>query len=424
MPKLLHLEGIRGLCALLVFYIHFLPRFAPTLLHIITLYQPRYIPVPIFFILSGRVLTASVQRHRRLQSIASSAVRRPIRLIFPIIGIIILNHTIRHLQLFIFSNKLDSINSWEDIFIHPFHFVLLQGPQRKPIPGVAWTIPLEFQGSILVYFLTYLFLSYPAEQYRPRFMISLFVLFWTCYCSSWLSHFVVGLMISDFSLTDLSARFKKWRYCWIVSSLLLGFVSYVTLHGPYTIGKQTDEYLRGLLIRPNGEYGASIEFWESNLSFLILCTAMMLYVEVTPLVQTIFSWFPFVYLGRVSFCLYLFHPTFVETLGRVVVGRFGYRTKSECHWSMIVATILLVLISEILTHVIDNPSVSVSKWAERGMVHGDWSIHSKTFRVVGMVPYKITKLLLRLIKGIFHRLPSSVRNGSTEYQYEPIYKTA
>jgi hypothetical protein len=104
-------------------------------------------------------------------------------------------------------------------------------------------------------------------------------------------------MIADFSTTVYYKKLKEWKYCTLAASVGLAMVAYFTIHGPYTKGKPVDDYLRRLVLNNSGDHGASIDFWQSNPTTLLLCTGMMVYVELVPIIQTIFGWFPFVYLG-------------------------------------------------------------------------------------------------------------------------------
>jgi peptidoglycan/LPS O-acetylase OafA/YrhL len=195
-----------------------------------------------------------------------------------------------------------------------------------------------------------------------------------------MSHFVVGLIIADWSQSGYFRAYISRRYSWILSWVLLCIVCFITLHGPYTYGKQFDEYLRQIVIKADGKHGASLEFWESNLSFLILCTAMMLFVEVSPMTQAFFGLKPFVYLGRISFALYLFHPTFIETIGMWLMFKVGYQSKSQCHWISFYAGVINIVIAEFLTRIVDVPSIFVARYIEQGFINGNWSINIPTVR--------------------------------------------
>jgi peptidoglycan/LPS O-acetylase OafA/YrhL len=91
MGKLLYLEGIRGLAALWVFFIHYFPVVSPGLLDFFMLWQPRGWSVHMFFVLSGRVLTAAILKRNDSKRIASAFIRRPFRLALPVIGVILTN---------------------------------------------------------------------------------------------------------------------------------------------------------------------------------------------------------------------------------------------------------------------------------------------------------------------------------------------
>jgi hypothetical protein len=221
-------------------------------------------------------------------------------------------------------------------------------------------------------------------------------------------------MIADLSSSEVFLKFKKCKYCWVLATFILGDVAFLTLHGPYTLGKEFDEYLRNFVIDADGNHGVSIVYWKSNLSFLILCTTMMLYVELIPSVQAIFAFRPFVYLGRISFCLYLFHSTFIETIGRYVVGRIGFKTGYQIQWSILASTIIMIIISDILTRIIDDPSVWLANWTERGLIHGDWTIKSQIIQAILSMIYRLWKGLFRFVKGI------RARRKQSKFQYNPI----
>lgn len=138
--KLDYLEGIRGIAAFLVVLRHFLPLLetdgAGTKMELaVRLFQPFHLNenVHIFFILSGRVLTASILKNKKFSQLTSSILRRPLRLLFPCIGVLIFLNLYWHIvYLAGLDTKLQYASFREMFTITPL-FLFWNGPHQWPI---------------------------------------------------------------------------------------------------------------------------------------------------------------------------------------------------------------------------------------------------------------------------------------------------
>ncbi|KAH6590319.1 hypothetical protein BASA50_001877 [Batrachochytrium salamandrivorans] len=97
--KLLHYDGLRGLAAIWVFFIHYLSGTSKPLLDVLLGFQNWSASVPLFFILSGRVLSVSILRSGNNKQLASAIIRRPFRLLIPMIILAFIDMFILHVSL-------------------------------------------------------------------------------------------------------------------------------------------------------------------------------------------------------------------------------------------------------------------------------------------------------------------------------------
>lgn len=202
-----------------------------------------YIAVTLFFVLTGRgtdnitrVLTLSVLKRgfkiKSFNSLASSILRRPIRLGIPVFTGLLFGKVLSFLGIF---NNIESFHkeiikpTWPLIqapkdFNGFFDFLgfavsLFGGlidPSHYSSPGVIWTIPVEFEGSCVVFLLTGLIICIP----RRRWIIFSFIFALLLFKNSWNYLFVAGMWIAELSVTDTFANISRSKYSWALRIIL------------------------------------------------------------------------------------------------------------------------------------------------------------------------------------------------------------
>jgi hypothetical protein len=173
-------------------------------------------------------------------------IKRPFRLIIPLIAIILLGQLQYHLGLFGKpdpSHKLQTVNFFMDVFIRPVLNVVFQGPRWRPMMMPSWTLSHEFRGSTMVYILTAIIIGFK-EGSRQRYMVLLTVFCLTLWTNRWEAFFISGLIIAELDVSGVLRRYKSWKYAGQCNIGLLSFITYFGLVSRFTLGRYTDEVIR------------------------------------------------------------------------------------------------------------------------------------------------------------------------------------
>jgi peptidoglycan/LPS O-acetylase OafA/YrhL len=441
------LDGLRGLAALLVYISHQHPWWygignelndgfgyqgrtsLATFPFIRTLFTGGNAGVAIFFVLSGYVLSIAPLRvirdgdtaaaHRRL---ISAIFRRPFRLYIPALGISLAFALIMHLPFGLApvmewpvaqETLFAEIKSWvyeSGVMMNPFeeHTIFTHW---YPYDPPAWTMAIEFRGSMLV------FSMLAVAALVPRWRLSLFsisglfvfaIYQWSMAC------FMGGvvLAINDLDGIDLSLlghRFSKQAINVGYNTLFV--LSWWILCQP--AGKRDAEgsyatpgwYYMTMLIPPNYYNDEYWRFWNSIGAVILVYTVLRL-----KWLQSFFTTRVLKYLGRVSFSLYLLHIPIVWTAGDRICRLFGVvRQPSFTTWydyklaipdvgprgfstgflaSQVVILPLTLLLAEGCTRLLDEPSVRIGRAivARLGLEKGSFEHRSgaRTEHVMGM----------------------------------------
>ncbi|KAI8919765.1 acyltransferase family-domain-containing protein [Entophlyctis helioformis] len=361
--KLAHFDGLRGVVALTVVFIHFLPRISKPLYNLMLMNQSWKASVPLFFILSGRVVSVSVLRTTSMKQLVSCILRRPIRLLLPIMTMMFLD--------FLFF-RVKSINSILDVLYTPVMFLFDKG-KFNLLTGVVWTLEIEYHGSNVVYFLTFILLQYPSSA-RSRYTLLLAAFLWYQLTHSWNTHFVTGLALADLAHHGFMARYTRWPYMWVVNGLLATAAVLVSFKTDWwNVADGLDAWLRSVQSK-NGVQGiAKPYFWDENFPVYVYSAVFMLLLECSTTMQRFYTLPPFLFLGRISFALYLFHDYWIRLFDpKPLAAWVGGDETTQVVTCIIVWTVPLLLISYVLTFIVDEPSVRVGKWLERVLVTDPW----------------------------------------------------
>ncbi|KAJ8328718.1 hypothetical protein QVD99_004466 [Batrachochytrium dendrobatidis] len=367
--KLAHLDGLRGIAALWVFFIHYLDNRSPKLLNFLLGYQSWKASVPIFFILSGRVLTVSVLRTGNFRQLASAIIRRPFRLLVPMYILIILDNMLIHYE--------RPVNSLFELIFSPLWFIFGSINVPDIITGVVWTLRQEYYFSNVIYFTTFLLLQFQSNN-RARYIIMGAMMAWFHLTHSWGTHFIAGLFIADLAQHGYIEKYRGWRFSpYLTAACFFGSMICVFRTPWFNIADYLDQSIRKYQFS-NGVMGVSGVFYEENALIFLFCLATMFAIETSVYLQWFFSRSVFLFLGRISFPMYLIHHYTFSTM-----DWFNQHVKNVFYDSIlteiiiiVVPTLFLCLVSYILVFIMDNPSVVVGKWVERVVLGDDWSLHT------------------------------------------------
>jgi peptidoglycan/LPS O-acetylase OafA/YrhL len=309
--RLIHIDGLRGIAALVVMLSHFLCAFYPAfqtvdsadvqtasrLEMLITptpfniLYNGNF-AVCLFFVISGYVLSYAYFQTREQEFIFSSAFRRYPRLIIPVLATSVLYFIFIRIHLFPtvqtaaithskwLARMFNFTPDWLEMLWNSTVELTIRYTVETPYNPVLWTIGHEIRGSFLVYFCLFLFGN---RSYRWIF----YLLFSILLIKSYYILFIAGIM-----LCDLHHGQKLAKPNMLIKSMLLivacWFGSYRLLPDHAT-WKLLDPLCS--IVKPTA-IGAILLFYVFILS---------------PGVHSVLSNKAFKFLGDVSYSLYLIH---------------------------------------------------------------------------------------------------------------------
>ncbi|QJD72174.1 acyltransferase [Marinobacterium sp. LSUCC0821] len=350
-----YLDGLRGLAALVVVFGHFWPYESLRAIPLLNIFFDTKLAVAIFFVLSGVVLSHSASKYEiNFRWLSYSIFTRYIRLMIPILLVTLIALIFFELDLFFNDNIPSSFGAWKgyDIF-YRFKHDLFDGllfatynvffdydAQHTYIPP-AWTMrPELFASTILFLFIWILSLLRKSN-------ISLFLLL----C---LSLFV---FLSRFYLPGL----------YYFSYFLVGYILYA------------------LYLKPSCNF--IIPFWAFILWVLfksvilmfsinslfidfVLASVLIVIVMFNPIVKKFLTKGVFLYLGYISFPLYLVHSPLISSFGLYNFTWLGFTGFSVVVCAVINFILLMVPVL-ILSHglaYVDKININLIKAAANKIV--------------------------------------------------------
>ncbi|KAJ3251545.1 hypothetical protein HK103_002261 [Boothiomyces macroporosus] len=341
MGKLIYLEAIRGLAALIVALHHFdlalteknnylyqLKNEYP----ILKFLTDGNLAVTTFFILSGRVLTLSfLKRELSLQSfenLSSGVFKRSFRLVLPVLAVLFISQLLGYFHLH------DSV---------------------RVANGIAGTTgwyqpPTEFQSfkEFVVFFINIFTNTFyvPNNGYFP---------------------FEIRMLITELSV---QGHIKKMQpsYFWAFRVLLFVFfyISYQQCYvGGETWGYLFYKYSRDLYQTSSGSINNPGDLWyQPQDPRIFMAACMIMLVELTPTMQTILNTMIFDFLGKISFGLYLAHGVVLSAVvSKVFVALVSSGRSIEFAQtvSFFVFWAVSITCGWLIFKYIDMPSVRLSK---------------------------------------------------------------
>lgn len=370
--KINYLDGLRGIAAINVMIMHFFIVLVPAIIYSdrmpshfggleqlfsstpLGLIGAGNFSVCIFFVLSGYVLTYKYFRTKDKKIIINGAVRRYIRLFVPVFAAIILAFLLAstgvfhyYIETVMVSGNNNYANYWT--FTPDIVDAVKQAIWGSFFAGedtynpVLWTMTVEFYGSMLVFAMALLF---GVQRTRWTFYLAAAVLFFNSYYFA----FVIGMALAD-TFNSKTSVFKTDNK--IILSILL--ISGLFL-GSYPVGTVTNDSLYGFL---NNGF-----FQTPKLTYHILGAGMILYVLLNSRwLQNIFSSSVPVFLGKISYSLYLIHflviSSFTCALFLFLHSVFQYGT--AVFISCFLSVLLIIPLSYLFYKYVDMVGVRISK---------------------------------------------------------------
>ena len=356
--KLTHYDGLRGIVALWVFLVHL-----PVTRDSTVAPLGSDLPVPIFFILSGRVIANSALQSLDVRKIISAIIRRPFRLVLPIIIIGILD--------VIVFRTIQPVLSFYEVVIEPIWYLFDSGKiptvYSDKIP-VVWTLPVEFYGSYIVYYISLLLMHFK-EVTHAHALVLIVCFIWSFLTHSWNTHFIAGLAIADLAIHGYMDKLRQ-------SKIGLFFVYIFALLSCFMFIKAPSfnvyEWVIGGISKiqyQNGVRGVSHLYNEEDPVRFCIALSIVLIVETLIPLQRFLSYPVFNFIGFVSFPLYLFHPFWIKLFAIPILTSIEANSADSMLWFLrvlyvITCIVTLLLVSFILAYVLDKPSIFMGHLVE------------------------------------------------------------
>ncbi|MEC0238338.1 acyltransferase [Paenibacillus dokdonensis] len=374
--KIAYLDGFRGLAACVVVVSHFFQVFAPSVFE----GKPEIVHFPfegfaartplnllfngnfsvcVFFVLSGYVLSWRYFLTKDKMHIYASALRRFFRLAIPASMSVCLAFAVMQLGWGFFDNiRQATHSSMPDPFTASSHvLVMIQealyhtfftyGSAYNP---VLWTMTYELLGSFLIF-------GFLLTLGRFKLRILGYAVLAALLADSYYLGFVLGMVLSDLMYSGrdrLTAFLPPWT-----TPLLLGAGLYLGSF-PY-VGIENTIY--SILVWRGSSTFSFFVFYHTVGACLTL-TALL----ISPRLKSLFGRRPFLYLGRISFSLYLVHFTIICSLGSYLFYQFHllFPYSLSTALTVILTTPLIFAVAHFFDRFVDAPTLAVlGPWSRR-----------------------------------------------------------
>ena len=383
--KLLYLESLRGVAAVVVVFSHFASAFFPAssqdpfapmhsrlepLLHNTPLgiILAGNFAVCLFFVMSGFVLVRPFFQSRRHDLLVSASVRRYFRLMPPVAVSIFSAYLLLRLGWFTNQSQVVPTGSYWLGALWPFtahlHDALYQafvGAFTNPIVSynpLLWTMWTEFFGSLLIFAIAGL-----TAGLSRRWVI--YALLLVIFARGYFLGFIAGMIIADYMSLPGHEKsiLKRLKPRALGGIMLVGL-----LLGAYPSDLHADVTMYSHFILPHFNPLQLISFWHTLGAILVLLSVLYWSAARRWLSH---KWL--VLLGRLSFSLYLSHMIILCTVGTFLFSmlhaHLGYRTSFIFTFWLTMVVILGVSI--LYAKLIDAPSIIWAKSVGRWLVGGE-----------------------------------------------------
>lgn len=372
MKKIGFFEGVRGIAAFIVVISHFIQVFYPALFSSnvelvhndfettipqtpLNFFYNGNFAVCIFFVLSGFVLSYKYIVKKDKDILVESAAKRYFRLAIPVTVSILFAYVLLKFNLYYYGYSMyitkstmtdfyvmepSIINALKEALVGSFFY------NEFSHNAVLWTMYYELIGSFIVFSFLALFGN---SRNRFVFYVVLLVLFWNTYFIA----FVLGMILCDI-YHHMNGKFvtflrnKVVVFLFLISGIYLGSYPYVGTKG--TIYE-------------------FIVFENLDINYFVMAHilgAFLLLIAVlnSNLLQKFFELKPFLYLGNISFSLYLIHFIMINSMSSYIflkMYKLGVSYNQSFLISFSISLIFIFILSHFMNKYVDQKSVKISK---------------------------------------------------------------
>jgi peptidoglycan/LPS O-acetylase OafA/YrhL len=345
------LDGLRGWAAIMVVFSHLRGQFArhvdPFYDHpLLRVISDGHLAVLIFFVLSGVALSLRFAQSRQPVSLVGLIVSRYVRLVIPILVTTLIVHLliswhfsgsveaarIGNSEIF-FGPRRDQGSSLANVLSFSFYSVFFNYDPSTSFNWSLWTMPVEFKGSLLIFGLLFLFSRVPGITRTWRLaMVCALTTFLLIFSTQFFACFTAGYVLAE--LVHAPLHLNKWLR---MASLGLVAASFGIAAGTGQKNDTSDA------LQAIGVVMAAL-FW--------------------PLMKRFLSTSLSVWLGRVSFPLYLIHMPVIAAAGSMylTLHHNALSAPVAVHATVILAFIACIL-SSVLLLPVEQLSVRLSREA-------------------------------------------------------------
>ncbi|MBD8522336.1 acyltransferase family protein [Lysinibacillus fusiformis] len=371
MGKLYYFEGIRGIAAFVVLISHFIQIFYPglfstdvNLMHHgleegisetpLNLFYNGNFAVCIFFVLSGFVLSYKFFVKKDKEILVESAVKRYFRLAIPVITSLLLAFIFLKLNWYYYGKIIfETRATMPDFYSETVTFlqIIKEGlystffENTTSLNPVLWTMYYELLGSFIVFGFLALFGN---SKNRYLFYGVLLITFWNSYFIA----FILGMILCDLIVNTNMLKILKQKlivFLFLIIGLFLGSYPYVNPMGTV---------YEFLVINPSSTFNYFM-FYHIVGSVLLLIAVLG-----SDILQKFLSIKPFIFLGNISFSLYLIHFIILCSFSSYLFMRLldGGLPYNLSFLIMAFPSIIIIFaLSYIMHKLIDSKSVDISK---------------------------------------------------------------
>lgn len=378
--KMLYLESIRGLAALAVVWAHILatyfpsatvgPGLVPVRSHhiLITLFYglpfgfsaSGHFAVVLFFTLSGFVLTYKYFQTQRMAELQKQAAKRYFRLAIPVFCTVILAYVLISSGAMASTAKVAVLTGspeagrifafvptfWSALYDATIGVLVNGNAQYNP---VLWTMSIEFIGSFVIFGFVAL-----TGKLRYRWLFYAAALIFLNH--SYYACFIIGAILADaITNTTLISWLRARAHPIYAYAALVGVV--VLASFPYP-----DQGAYGarfhMLAIPGMDPVQAFQIWH-----FIAAAILLLIILVRREIQNVLNMRPLVFIGGISFALYLTHYLILHSLGdSLFVAMSTHVGVGRAAAVAVVATVTVTLVVSIFwKKYVDDMSVKVSR---------------------------------------------------------------